>query len=131
MTRLVAAFFLCITFLLTVTWIVPGAKPPQMTAAGPAATARPAASPRIAIVEPSAPPAAEAVRPAVLEMRSAPAQVAAAAPRPAASPACDGDAIRCMLEGKALPADPTDVTGSVVAPRKPTAKPAVHHSTKP
>jgi hypothetical protein len=131
MTRLVVAFFLCITFLLTVTWIVPGAKPPEMMATAPAALQKQAPSPRIAIVEPSVTQAPEPSRPAAAEARPAAAAPVAAPPRTAQASACDGDPIRCMLEGRAVPADPTEVTGSVVAPRKPTAKPAAHHPAKP
>jgi hypothetical protein len=129
MTRLVVAFFLCITFLLTVTWIVPGARPPDMTALAPASLQKPAPSSRVAVVEPPAAP--EPARPAAVDPRPAAAAPAPAAPRTAQGLACDGDPIRCMLEGRAVAADPTDVTGSVVAPRKAPAKPAAHHPAKP
>jgi hypothetical protein len=133
MTRLVAAFFLCVTFLLTVTWIVPGARPPEMTAVATGAQ-KPAATPRVAIVEPLA--LVDAQRPAA-ESRPIPAAfvpaalapattVAPAPPRAAQASACDVDPIRCMLDGRPAAADPTEVTGSVVTPRKAPAKP-LHH----
>jgi hypothetical protein len=127
MTRLVVAFFLCITFLLTVTWIIPGAKLPEMTAATPAAVPKSVTVPRVAIIDP-APQQPEAPRPAPAEARPVPAAPASTqAPRAAQASACDTDPIRCMLEGKAVAADPAEVTGSVVAPRKAAAKPVAAH----
>jgi hypothetical protein len=126
MTRLVAAFFLCITFLLTVTWIIPGARPPDMSAALPVAVPKPAA--RLATVELPAKPAPEAQRPAAEAPAAAPA--VPMSPRAAQASACDTDPIRCMIEGKPA-ADPAEVTGTVVPSRKPQARPVPHHPARP
>jgi hypothetical protein len=119
MTRIVSVFFAAVAFLMVVYWVVPGAQPPGLVAAAPpvvtvplssrneAAPARPAMAPLASASALSAPPAAATALPA-------PVRTARAAPS-----GCDGDPIRCMLEGRNVASDPTDVTGTIKpAPRK-------------
>lgn len=136
MTRIVVIFFSAVAFLMTVYWVVPGANPPPMVA-----VQQPRANPPQTVV--LLPPAASTAEPAPALPAPAP-MAAAAAPSPVASPAvasaassaatvarvsarsggCAGDPIRCMLEGKGIADDPTDVTGSIVTPaHRPAAAP--------
>lgn len=116
MTRIVTTFFAAVAFLMVVYWVVPGANPPAMVAVAPTTPA-----PQTVVLIP--PPGARA--PSVLPETSLPSPVARAPAPPAvaapvpmmakAAAGCGGDAIRCILEGKAVAEDPTDVTGSIVA----------------
>jgi hypothetical protein len=134
MTRIVTVFFAAVAFLMMVYWVVPGAKPPAMTAvASPAARTQPQT---IVLLPPAAAPAAQAsaatpTLPAQALAPASPAPVQAAAPTllptspaPAAvlarvaaktSGGCAGDPIKCMLEGKRVGDDP-DVTGTIAGP---------------
>lgn len=128
MTRLVALFFAAIALLLTAYWVVPGAKPPEMVAV------------------PSAPSTLNSpIPPATLVRRDVQAPLANVQPALPASPAaeptlqravrtadsgCDGDPIRCMLEGRSARPDPLETTGSIV-PKKPVQKPAPKPVSRP
>ena len=120
MTRLVTLFFAAIALLLTAYWVVPGAKPPEMAAVAP----------------PPALSTAPIVPQALVRRETAPAAPAATASAtlPAADPApqrpvrtadvgCDGDPIKCMLDGRNHRPDPLETTGSIV-PKKPAQKAA-------
>jgi hypothetical protein len=134
MTRLVALFFAGIAVLLAAYWVVPGAKPPEMAAVGPAMKAATAPILPQALVrsEPQAPVAAAA--PALAATAQPPvatsAETAAQRPVKTAEGGCDTDPIKCMLEGRGHRPDPTETTGSIV-PRKALAKPATKLPPQP
>jgi hypothetical protein len=115
MTRLVTGFFAAVAFLLVVYWVVPGAAPPKMEAAAPTIVpmAPPGPSRTVAVATPAIKAAMvpdQPLQPVVLPPAPPPASVARAS-------ACGDDPIRCMLEGRPLAADPTEVTGSIVPAR--------------
>ena len=98
---------------------VPGAKPPEMAAVTPppALSTAPIVPQALVRKEPTPVPAATA---------------AAIAPLPTAEPAparavrtaavgCEGDPIKCMLDGRNHRPDPLETTGSIV-PKKPAPK---------
>lgn len=117
MTRLVTGFFAVAAFLLVVYWVVPGAVPPTMEAAAPVSPAPSAKTVSVAV---------PAAKPAPVAQQMPQPVVQAPAPPPGAvarASGCGDDPIRCVLEGKPLAMDPTEVTGSIV-PSKSAARSA-------
>ena len=135
MTRLVALFFAAIALLLTAYWVVPGAKPPEMVAVQPTPSAQALAPAQLMSPAPILPQTLvrrESTAPLATAAPLAPA-LADSAPQRAirtADGGCDGDPIKCMLEGRNHRPDPIETTGSIV-PRKPVQKPAPKPVSRP